>query len=301
MIKTLFILIFVLLLSLLVMGQTIDKPSLIGARDAALGDADISGAYNISSMYENPASVVFLSGSSIAFNHSQIKNNLGMGENLAFPVLHNGAQLLALGFNVFHLGYLQPVGNYAGQHIMEFGYHMTFASSLTPTFSLGISGDFMQGRTNSSLQWASFYSLGIDYSPTEDISYGAIFSGLGSTILYSIQDTAISANTINAPKILEVGATMSYPSSASLRRKFLFISFANEKIFNEKGLFYKAGLEVIPIKIISLSLGFVSGPNISEPRYGLGIHFDGFNLQYVIYPQKASYMQEQIAFWYDNL
>ncbi len=299
MLKTFLVIVFVILLSYLVMGQSIIIPPPADAREASIGNADISGSYNISSMYENPASVIFLSGSSIVLNHSETKDNLGMYENLAFPVLQNGTQMLALGFNVFHLGYLRPLSDYPSQHIMEIGYHMTFATAITPTFSIGVSGDIMQGRTNYSMQWASFYSMGIDYSPTEDISYGAVFSGLGSTLQYAIIDSAVSTVAANAPKILEVGATMSYPSSSSLRRKFLFISFANEKVFGEKGLFYKAGIEVIPVKVVSLSLGFVSGPDVSEPRYGIGIHIEGFNLQYAIYPQKASYMLEQISMSYD--
>ncbi len=284
-----------LFLSLLVMGQQIRKPELVGARDAALGGSDISGAYNISSMYLNPAATVFTPSGSIFINHSQTKDNFGMGENFAFSAFKNNSQALTLGFSVFHLGYLNSFNSLPGQHILEMGYDVSFSSLITPTFSAGMAAYFQNGRTNNSQQFASTYSLGLDYAPSADISYGLVFSGLGSNLNYTEQDSIILSQAVNAPKILEIGATMSYPSSASLRRKFLFLSLANEKIFSQKGLYYKGGIEIRPFYFIALRFGYVTGPKINEPSYGLGIHFDMLNMEYTIYPQLSSYMLDQFS------
>jgi len=298
--KNIFIIIIFLLTSVVVLGQTaIVKPSLIGARNAALADADISGAYNISSMYLNPAALVFVANPSVFLNHSQIKNNLGMGENIAFPVLSQGPQVLSMGLEVFHLGYVQQPDSFPGQHVFEYGYNIAFASALSSTFSMGVSAGLQHGSTNGSQSWAASYSVGIDYSPSADINYGAVFSGLGSEVKYIKQDSLLNAQSGDAPRVLEIGATMSFPSSSSLRRKFFFLSLANEKIFGETGLFYKAGVEVRPFDFLNLRFGFITGPGVSEARYGIGFQINSFFMEYVLYPQQASNMLEQISLSYN--
>lgn len=298
--NNIFIIIILLLTSFIVLGQNaIVKPSLIGARNSALADADISGSYNISSMYLNPAALIFVSGSSIFFNHSQIKNNLGMSESLAFPILSQGPQVLSMGLDVFHLGYVQPPYGFSGQHVLEYGCNIAFASALSSTFSMGISADLQKGNANGSQALAASYSIGMDYSPTADINYGAVFSGIGTEVQYIPQNTMLNAQADNAPKILEIGATMSYPSSSSLRRKVFFLSLANEKIFGETGLFYKAGIEVRPFDFLSLRYGFITGIGVSEASYGIGFQINSFIVDYVLYPEQASYMLEQISLSYN--
>ncbi len=298
--ENIFTVIIVLVVSAVVTGQTtLVKPSLIGARNAALADADISGTYNVSNMYLNPASLAFVTNTSIFFNQSQIKNGLGMGENLAFPVLSHGPQVLSMGLEVFHLGYVQKPEGFSGQHVFEYGYNIAFASALSSTFSLGVSAGLQHGNANSSQTWAASYSIGLDYSPSADINYGAVFSGLGTEVQYIQHDTLLSAQAGDAPRVLEIGATMSYPSSSSLRRKVFFLSLANEKIFGETGLFYKAGIEIRPFDFLNLRFGFITGPGVSEARYGLGFQINNFFIEYVVYPQQASDMLEQVSLSYN--
>ena len=291
--------IFLILLTCsIVKGQSVQAPFLSGARNAGIGDAEISFAQDISCMYQNPASLVFLENYSVMVNHAQIRNGIGMMENIAFPVLPKGAQMLSFGLQLYHLGYLQSPEPFRNNHILEFGYEAAFASEITNTFSIGISAGLNYGQTDNSHSTSGMYSVGIDYSPSADISYAAVFSGLGTEIQYLKSDSSFDAKNIYLNKSLEIGASLSYPSSSSLRRKFLVLSLANQKIFGYSGLYYKGGIEIRPFNFLNLRFGYVAGPDISTPRYGLGLHFGDFLFEFVFYTQQSD-MLNQFSLLYD--
>lgn len=287
-----------LLAGFVVYGQELEAPYLSGARNAGLGDSDISFAHDVSSMYQNPASLVFLDNYSLMVNHAQIRNGIGMVENVAFPVLPKGSEMLSFGLQLYHLGYLQDPVIYHNNHILEFGYDAAFAASITSTFSAGISAGLNYGKTDNSNSLAGMYSVGIDYSPSADISYAAVFSGLGTEIKYDKTDTLFNTKDILLDKSLEIGASLSYPSSSSLRRKFLVLSLANQKIFGYSGLYYKGGIEISPFDFLYLRFGYVAGPNVSGPRYGIGLHLGDFLIEFVLYTQQSN-MLNQFSILYD--
>ena len=267
-----------------------------GTRNAAMGNANISEIYDVSGMYENPSSIVYLKNSNFILNHIQMKNNLGMLENFALPVLPGGPLMLAFGFDLYHLGYLSKYDNLADQHILEYGYDMAAAYAVATTFSIGASASFRLGKTDNSQQWASFYSLGINYFPSADISYGVVLKGLGNGIQYlKDNELLLQAEGYQLSRSLEIGATMRYPSTSSLRRAVFKMSLANEKIFKQSGLFYKGGIEVSPFDFLQLRFGYVVGPNISETRLGFGLIFDNIILDYAFYPHQISRVLQQFS------
>ncbi len=265
------------------------------ARNSAMANANISEIYDVSGMYENPSSIIYLKNSDIILNHTQMKNNLGMLENLAFPVLPAGPVMIAFGFDLYHLGYLSQYSTLTDQHILEYGYDIAAAYAVSPTFSVGASASLRLGKTGNSQKWAAFYSLGIDYFPSADITYGVVLKSIGNGIQYSNENKLLQANGYQLPKRLEIGATMRYPSASSLRRAFFKMSLANEKIFNRSGLFYKGGIEILPFDFLQLRFGYLVGPNISETRMGFGLTFDNIILEYAVYPHEISNVLQQFS------
>jgi hypothetical protein len=290
------IILLIMILSINTEAQEIDLASISGARNAAMGDALISESNDVSIMFLNPASLTFLKEQTLFLNHAQLKKNLGMRENLAIPVIQLSKLILSVGLESYHLGYLRENSAFPDEHIFEYGYSLSAATNaIDEKFSVGATIGYRKSTTDNSKAWASFYTLGINYSPTADLNYGLVLGGLGEDIKYMRQDTMLTAHRINSMKRLSLGASMKYPSASSLRKTVFVLALANEKIFGTNGLLYKIGLEVIPWKFLHFRSGYVFGPGVSEPRFGLGINLDYLVFDYVFYAGPSPVMFQQFS------
>ena len=70
------------------------------------------------------------------------------------------------------------------------------------------------------------------------------------------------------------------------------------KIFGETGLYYKAGIEIRPFDFLNLRYGFITGLGVSKASYGIGIQISRFSVDYVVYPEQASNMLEELSLSY---
>jgi hypothetical protein len=284
-----FVFVVALALSGRVFGQASGMDFHVGARNASLANANIAESADITVIYENPAALAFLDNGSVFINYSQGNGPRGKQENLAVPLLLKSPVAIALGLNSYHLGY--SIGSSKLTDVLEYGYGVVMAATVTPTLSIGGTAALSQSIQNGgafsggSRGWGADFEFGADYAPTPDISYSLVFSGLGSGVFYSPGDSALTAASDAFPRTLEVGATMSYPSSASLRPPFLILSFANEKVFGVKGLYYKGGIAIRPLQYVELRFGYLAGPSEFSARYGVGFLWSVFSFQYAIYPQ----------------
>ena len=261
----------------------------IGARNVSLANANISESSDVSAMYENPAAIGFLENSSIFINHSQEYGPGGMEEDIAIPLVLKSPVVFAVGLDSYHFGYLSQTSP-ASQRVFEYGYDMAFASTITPTVSIGGSASLRHGTTGTGSQaWGAYFSVGADYAPTPDLSYSIVLGGLGRDVSYFAGDSGMAATGQLLPRTLEIGATMTYPSSASLLPPLFILSFANEKIFGVGGVYYKGGIEIRPVQFIALRFGYMAGPNLASARYGLGFIGKFFSLQYAVYPSPETH------------
>ncbi len=260
----------------------------VGARNVSLVNANLAEASDISVMYENPAPLAFLENRTALFNHSMGNGLSGMQENVALPLILDSPFAVALGLDVYHQGY---VGNpeIPGLHLFEFGYDLAVASALTSTLSIGGTAS-LRRATMAGAQGAlgTSFSFGVDYAPTPDISYGLVYGGMGNDVSYVFDGAGRSVESNPLQKTLEVGATMTYPSSISLRPPVLVVSFANEKVFGTKGVIYKAGVEIRPVSSLELRFGYQAGPDAYAVGYGIGFLANPVSLQYAIYPVHGS-------------
>ena len=95
------------------------------------------------------------------------------------------------------------------------------------------------------------------------------------------------------PRRFEVAVAMKFPSVRN--HHFLTVSLSNEKIFGEAGLYYKAGVEIIPHNYFALRFGYHVGPDIQTPRYGIGIKTNSFRVDYALAPSVRSLRFQQIT------
>ncbi|MFI5236322.1 MAG: hypothetical protein ACHQLA_00110 [Ignavibacteriales bacterium] len=282
--------------NIIVTAQEINITSIRGARNGSMGDALISESNDVSIMYLNPASLMFLKEKTLFFNLGHFQKNLGMRENFAAPVLQFTKFTLSVGLESYQMGYLKENFNFPGKQIFEYGYNISAASNIIEeTFGVGAAFGFRSGSVGSSNNWAATYTLGINYSPSSDINYGLVLSGLGDNLEYMNEDTILTVKRESSNKRLVLGASMKFPSSSSLRRTVFVLALANEKIFGENGLLYKVGFEVSPWPVVNLRFGYVFGPQVSEPRFGAGLNLNLFMFDYVFYAGPSPVMMQQFS------
>jgi hypothetical protein len=266
----------------------------VGARNISMADANMAESYDVSSMYENPAALAFIKDMRAFFNHSQGSQSNGMEEDIAYPIRLDDLMVMGIGANLYHSGFVtQPA--FPQARVIEVGYDISIVRLVTSTVGVGGTVSVTHGSTMSgSHAWGATYSLGLSYSPSGSVSYGLVFKGLGTSLEYSSPNGSepFVASSTRSTQKLEIGASMRYPSAESLRYPILILSMANEKYFETKGLFYKGGIEVRPLRFLQLRFGYIAGPSLAQPRYGIGLLRDSFSVEYAVYPQFSTIFQQ---------
>ena len=281
-------------------GDIIENPFTnfsMGARNVSLANSNISESYDVSNMYENPATLAFMETSSIFLNHSQGTQSNGTEENLAYPLFLPGSMVIAFGGELYQAGYFPQYKSY-DERIIELGYDVAFAGAIIPSLSFGGVASVRHGTDPLGWgAWGAHYTFGLDYAPTGDVSYGLVYDGLGTGLAYPLDSNSslVVPKSVQMTKTLTLGAAMRYPSSESLRSPILILSMASEKMFGTKGIFYRGGIEIRPIEFLQLRFGYMMGPGIAEPRYGFGIVEHLISVEYAVYPQ-ASIIFQQFSF-----
>jgi hypothetical protein len=271
----------------------------IGARAAALGDAYTADTQDASSIYWNPATLVFLQKPFVVLNHREDQESNAMNEEVAVPLLM-GVNGIALGASVSHLGYVKdsPIGS--AFRFLQYGFDVAYARAIIPRLSLGMSIGGSYGKTETSGLWAASASFGLLYSPTPGLSYGIAYQSVGWKIRYSFDSTSTTLHKENEIQSLQMGVTLRFPHSPSKPSLFT-LTAVNEKNFRDHALGYKAGLEIFPIRFIGFRVGYHVDRTRAAARYGAGLRLDWLQLDYAISPSRQDDRFHQIslsvAFW----
>jgi hypothetical protein len=269
------------------------RPAPVGARAAGMGDAYAAEPYDATSMYWNPASVVFLQNRSVVFSHLLDQTINGMNENAAIPLWQLKGAAIAIGLTVNHVG---KFGNTSSVdfRVVQYGYDIAIAKEVIPTLSFGVGLGVRYGQTTLSNLWGISSSFGAFYSPSREITYGVTLSGVGSGILYVSDRVTTTLSSENLPRTLQAAVSMRFPHTAD--ETFLTISVANEKVFGVDGIRYQGGVEAYPVKFLALRWGYTYQQNLfSAARYGLGIRMRKFQLDYAISPSTLAERSYQFS------
>ena len=298
---TVFIISFIILLASpsILMGQlTISEENRgtleihkFDTRSLSMGSATVSDAYGRVSMGVNPA-LTGLFNKRISINsnsnHSWDTNLLRYDATL--PTLIVGQHHITARIGMLNSGYDEI--NYLGSaqfpepDVNQYHADLTYAFAVTEVFSVGLLQSLSYSFNDDAQYLTYFTDFGIAYAPAENISYGLVLRGVGREVEYEIIETGattLRSNTIGQK--LEIGATFRFPVED--RRPYITMSFANEKRFGEDGLWYKAGLELLPFRFLAVRGGvqFRSVDVIFLPRAGLGFNTDYFRLDYMVAPR----------------
>lgn len=257
-------------------------------RTVGMGDATVADPTDLTSININPAALPFTRNINVLhIDIFQNWNNNLMLENFTFPAFQQGAHSFAGQFTLHHSG--MNATNYLGTSplaepdLMMIQVDVAYAYSIENTLSFGILNSASFAQNEVAQYWTFSPSLGLLYAPSESISYGMAFRGLGRSVTYQlIGDDITALGSQNLREILELGATLKLPVDTD--KNYLSLSLANEKRFGQNGVWYKAGLEIKPVLSIALRGGLMFHPedNIYAPRFGIGLYGDGIRADYSI-------------------
>ena len=261
------------------------RPQGHGMRNAALAEASSADPSDVTSMFWNPGILSFLKDQSIVATHSVDLRTRTNSEHVAGSfMVYRGLTLAASG-SVSHGGKLEPE-NGPVVDLKGYGADVAGSYALMPTLSLGglfgiRNTDF--GGTTVNYAWAH---VGVFYYPSPGISYGMAYRMTrGHTYWYA----NLQSGVIREPDLLqnlEIGATMMYPSLAE--RPVVILALTTEKSFPGVSLFStKGGLEVLPTRFLALRIGFKVGTLERVARYGIGLQFERFELDFAAGPSRA--------------
>ncbi|HUL44378.1 MAG TPA: hypothetical protein VLY03_08480 [Bacteroidota bacterium] len=275
------------------------KPALVGARETGIGGASTADAYDVTTMYWNPASIAYLQRQSVVMSHLLDQSINTMNENIAFPLMFGKNEGVGIGVSVNHVGQIGNTTN-ADFHVIQYGYDIAYSREILPALSAGIGVAVRYASSDSARLWGVSSSYGIYYNPSPEISYGMTLGGIGSGILYISNRVKTDLSSQNLPRVLQAAVTMRYPSAPD--QTFLTISVANQKTFGETGILYNGGLEAYIFHNLILRTGYLYQLNtIGVPTYGVGIRIGKFQLDYGIVPSKLDNRSYQfsmgIALW----
>lgn len=263
----------------------------LDVRSLSMGSATLSDRLNLSPMGIN-ASLMALRepGSSVQFNSAHYWTDNRMMSSLTLPTLSAGPHRVTGRFGLSHQGsdqfnYLKTTSQ-ATPDLQVYQADVAYAYRFSSVFSMGLLNRFALMQNNDRELLAFAVDLGLVYAPQGKITYAMIARGIGrqGTYGYNAADVLFIGSTGQETSI-ELGATIHYPIESN---PILSVSFANEKKLYEDGIWYKGGVEVLPIPMIALRSGilFHLEQSVAIPRFGMGIHAGKIHLDYMVSPYK---------------
>lgn len=269
------------------------------ARTGALGDATVADQRYLSIINVNPANLAFVDDlTTFQVNISQNWNNNMMLENFTLPAIRTGNHSLATQFSIHHdRGFeaFNLLGNNPQPQpkMTIYQVDIAYAFSINDALSFGILNNISYAK-NVIAQYLTYYpTFGVLYAPSESLTYGIAFRGLGRSATYFIpspnqgpcvqRDNCLTTfGSQKLQKSLELGAALKLPAENDHVDFSIYLS--NEKRFEQDGLWYKAGLEITSIANLALRGGILyqSAEKILAPRFGLGITTEVLELDYTV-------------------
>lgn len=276
-----------------------DRHYIVGARAAALGDAFVADDQDVSGMYHNPASLSFLRMHSVVLNVGAERigdNSYTMVENVVLPVQVNRLVCLGLGASFSHIGKTSEGDSGSGLNFKQYGIDVSVSYLVSRSLGIGASVNGKYGRTPVLDMGFITSSIGVFYMPELGLSYGLVLQGLGWEPEYTVVNGRSLVARTTQDKSIQIGVGLRLPKTAP--RPTLSLSYASQKLLNRKGVVYKGGFEMFVWDFLAFRVGYWFGPNSVAAKYGGGIFFDRFMMDYAISPSRLEPRFHQLTFSY---
>jgi hypothetical protein len=267
--------------------KNIDRAAPVGARAAALGDSYIAEATDAGDLFGNPATLSFLAEWSLFMSHSIERKDEMMSENLALAFPSGEVAGFGLGVSVAHTGYIKDSPRATTkmrvlQYLFDAGYAQRISNSLGVGANLGLR--FVESEAFRLTELVP--TLGLFYSPAPEISYGLVYSDLGSLLEFTNDSSSTTWKPEDMQQTLQIGLTL----RLRLWREepTVTIALANQKVFQVHGITYKGGVEFRPMGPLAFRVAYFVTPDVVYPKYGVGLTIGQVRIDYAISPSHFS-------------
>ena len=263
--------------------RDIDRAATVSARTTALGDAYVALASDAGDIFGNPSTLVFLPGPSLIITHSSERKDRMMSENLGVASPLSGVSAFGLGLSVAHTGYLEDSPRATVRmRIIQYFLYVGYAQRISRPLGIGANLGFRYVQSDTYHLREFCPSIGVFYYPSPEISYGLVYKNQGSPQQFIYDSSFVRWESASPHQSVLIGAALRLRLWA--REPAVTLSLVNEKILHTKGLIYKGGIEVKPLRPLAIRIGYIVTPNTVYARYGVGLSVEPLRLDYSISP-----------------
>ncbi len=279
-------------------SENADRHFIAGARAASLADSYVAEAYDVTSMYTNPATLPALLRSSVVVNYS-LERILGtdniMNENAAVPIPLRAGLSLGVGATFSHVGHVRESSPLSGFKYSQYGLDVGVGWFVTRFISVGSEVTARYGKAGTQGLTSVCGTVGAYYSPSPEIAYGVSLQGLGDGLEYSL-DSQRSETTVsreNLDRSVQIGVSWRFRDNRE--EPILTLVMANQKILRKSGLVYKGGIEFAPVSFLALRAGYWVGQETLAPKFGGSVRVAPLQLDYAVSPSKLEPVFHQFS------
>ncbi|MEX1261872.1 MAG: hypothetical protein WD381_04660 [Balneolaceae bacterium] len=260
------------------------------ARTLSLGEATLADVFGNTTIGINPAlSGLLNNGRELHLNSYHNWDTNLVQHDVTLPSLILNKHHFTARAGLTNSGYEEI--NYLGSaqlpepDVEQYHADLAYAYAFSNVFSMGVLQSVSYTFNDEDDFVTYFADIGLVYAPAENLSYGLAVRGIGRDSHYTINtagETILYHQRMG--QILDLGSTFRFSQN---KRTFLTMSLGNEKRFGEDGIWYKGGIELIPIPAISIRGGalFHVGQDEFIPRLGIGLDAGYFILDYMAAPK----------------
>ncbi len=167
----------------------------VGARAMAMGGAYVAIANDPTALYYNPAGIVWMDNIQLELMHNKwlVETNYEfIGATMPLPILRSslGISLILLDYGEQPVRTVEkPEGTGETYGARDFAIGVTYALALTPNFSFGITGKYINQKIWNETGGAAAIDMGIFYkTPVQGLRLGMSIRNFGGEISLSGRD-----------------------------------------------------------------------------------------------------------------
>jgi len=276
-----------------VIDETPHEKLTVDSRLSSMGGPYASDITNASSMVVNPAVLSILREKNIQVDVIQDWTERTVREVINFPLSLSNDVHLGFQGSFRHPGVIEEKSKFEGLQFNQYYFSASSSLLISPSFSLGIGGGFSAGSGTSGRKKAFNGSTGFVYRPSPGISY-ALSYDVGNQLIYSqdVVSMRSSFKTTDYGHTIRFGMSMWYPERKETQ---LALSIGAEKTIDIEGVTYRGGIEYYPAGIVAIRIGYINSRAFSSTRFGLGLRFNRFGIDYAISPVKKDHLFQQLG------
>jgi hypothetical protein len=261
------------------------RPEGLNMRQAALGDASCSEAYDVAGMFGNPASLNHLRETGVILTHVLDEASHAQTDQVTLSLLSGEMFALAASATYTYGGELRPEG-FSPVPVKEAGGDFAVSMAIIPTLSIGVMGGVRKNEIASIPSTNQWGQAGVFYYPMPGIAYGIVYRVRTGSIYWFANGQNGFEREPTMRQNVEIGATMNYPARSE--RPVVTLALSAEKYFPGVALYStKGGLEVLPLPFVALRMGFKVGSVERVARYGIGIFVGPVRLDAAVGPSRT--------------